>query len=130
LAVEFDAYQNGYDPNNNHVALQSCGISSGVGLPNSPDHTACQVKDAVTANPAINSALAISLADGNVHQAVIEYSGATGTPANQWQVYIDPVFIAGTHTPDTTQSTAAITTTVNLSQYMNLQNSGSANDSA
>jgi hypothetical protein len=131
LAIEFDTYQNGFDPNNNHIAIQSCGLTSGVGNPNSPDHNgSCQVKDQTTTLPAIKSSLPITLADGNVHQAVIEYSGAAGATANQWQVFIDPVFISGTHTPDTTQSTAVITTTADLTKYMTLQNSGSANDSA
>ena len=131
LAIEFDTYQNGFDPNNNHIAIQSCGLTSGVGNPNSPDHNgSCQVKDQTTTLPAIKSSLPITLADGNVHQAVIEYSGAAGATANQWQVFIDPVFISGTHTPDTTRSTAVITTTADLTKYMTLQNSGSANDSA
>jgi hypothetical protein len=129
LAVEFDTYQNEFDPNANHIAIQSCGLLSGVGQPNSPNHTKCLVNKN-TPSAAINSDLSITLADGNVHQAVIEYSGPTEATPNQWQVYIDPVFIAGTHTPDTTQSTAVITTTADLTQLMTLQNSGSAADSA
>ena len=113
LAIEFDTFQNEFDPNNNHIAIQSCGLGGSLpsgGLPNSPNHdntsdpsyVSCPVKDQTTGTPAINSALApITLADGNVHQAVIEYSGATGTPANQWQVFIDPPFESGTHTPCT-----------------------------
>ncbi len=141
LAVEFDTFQNEFDPNANHIAMQSCGLGGTLlsgGLPNSPNHdntsdtsyVSCPVRDQNTHAAAINSALPITLADGNVHQAVIEYSGATGATPYQWQVFIDPVFIAGTHTPDPSQSTAVITTIANLTQYMNLQNSGSAADSA
>ena len=35
LAIEFDTYQNGWDPDANHVAVQSCGTG-----PNSQVHTA------------------------------------------------------------------------------------------
>ena len=36
LVVEFDTYPNDCDPNGNHIAVQSCG----VGLGNSPAHSA------------------------------------------------------------------------------------------
>jgi hypothetical protein len=148
LAVEFDTFKNDFDPNNNHIAMQSCGLLSGVGQPNSPSHAKCPVTDLVTSAPAINTDLvnsslaAISLSDGSVHQAVIEYSGASGATPNQWQVFIDPPFVTGTHTPCTAAdvaaagtgctaaATAAITTTADLTHYMTLQNSGSATDSA
>jgi hypothetical protein len=129
LAIEFDTYQNDFDPDANHIAMQSCGLGeSNVGLANSSDHARCNL--AMASQTATPTLILPNMSDGNVHQVVIEYSGATGTPANQWQVFIDPVFIAGTHTPDPTQSTAVITTTVDLTHYMTLQNSGSANDSA
>ncbi len=126
LALEFDTYTNGFgDPNNNHIALQNCG----AGLPNSPDHTQCQVQLGVGANkvPAIAIPPNIDLADGNVHQVVVEYSGPNDTVPNQLQVFIDPTFVAGTHTP----STAPILSgTYDISANLNLMNSGTANDSA
>jgi hypothetical protein len=61
FAVEFDTFQNTWDPNGNHVAFMSCG-------PDNPDTTvnnACQI--------AINPNLPILLADGQIHTASLDY---------------------------------------------------------
>ncbi len=141
LALEFDTYQNSWDPNNNHIALQGCG----PGLPNSadhdtftlpPDNTAtrnCSVtltgsgnnpvstlitQPLTSANNSENQ-LPVTLADGNVHQVVVTYSGPTETPANQLQVFLDPAYVSGTHTPvarsiPVFSGTFDITTALNL----------------
>ena len=128
LALELDTYQNLWDPNNNHLALQNCG----AGLANSPDHSgSClvnlNVNGAVQA--AINSQLGVTLADGNVHEVVVEYSGPTEATPNQLQVFIDPPFVAGTHTP-LPGTVPAIIGVYNIAAHLNLLNSGTANDSA
>ncbi|MGA3211079.1 MAG: L-type lectin-domain containing protein, partial [Terriglobales bacterium] len=65
LAIEFDTYQDIDDPNNNHIAVQSCGTA-----PNSSDN-----KNDPTCNLATNSNLGtITLADGNVHSVTITYA--------------------------------------------------------
>jgi hypothetical protein len=100
LAVEFDTYNAGSfgDLNSNHIAVQNCG--SGV---NSASHSGgCLAinDDKNSENTAINDTLGgVTLSDGNVHQAVVEYSGAQGSPANELLVYIDPPFVTGTFTP-------------------------------
>ena len=69
LAIEFDTYQNADDPNNNHVAIQSCLTG-----PNSIDVIGglCNIAD----NPNLSSLLVpVTLADGNVHTVEITYSG-------------------------------------------------------
>ena len=69
LAVEFDTFQNADDPNNNHVAIQSCLTG-----PNSIDVIGgpCKIKD----NPNLSSLpVPMTLADGNVHTVEITYSG-------------------------------------------------------
>jgi len=72
LAVEFDTYQNPWDPNNNHIAIQSCGPDA-----NTQDHTAI-CPSGQPANLGIVSDLGgIQLADGNVHTAVIDYDPGT-----------------------------------------------------
>jgi hypothetical protein len=94
LVTELDTYANSgfFDPNDNHMAVQSCGTAA-----NSPIHGlntgSCQV------GSGINSSPGVTLADGHIHEVVVEYSGETGTPANLYQVYIDPQFVSGTHTP-------------------------------
>ena len=112
LAVEFDTYADSWDPNGNHIAVQNCGSNVNGGV-NSASHDSggCLVVDDNTpSNTAINEALTnsmgpITLSDGNVHQAVVEYSGTQGNPLdstpNELQVYIDPPFVTGTYTPCT-----------------------------
>jgi len=70
LAVEFDTFQNADDPNNNHVAIQSCLTG-----PNSIDVIGgpCKIAD----KPNLSSLpVPVTLADGNVHTVEITYSGS------------------------------------------------------
>ena len=64
LAIEFDTFQNGYDPTydppNQHVAVQSCGAS-----PNSPNHHECNFGV---------SPITAAINDGLLHTVKIEYS--------------------------------------------------------
>jgi hypothetical protein len=65
IAVEFDTFQNVWDPNGNHVAFQSCGTN-----PNTTKHdTGCTL--------AINSVLPVTLADGAIHSAIVTYTPGT-----------------------------------------------------
>lgn len=76
LAVEFDTYTNTdfHDPNANHVAVQSCGAA-----PNDTDHGSCLIG-------AVNSSLATTLANGNVHSVTITY---TPPPVGTLRVVLD-----------------------------------------
>jgi hypothetical protein len=144
LALEFDTFQNSWDPNNNHIALQNCG----AGLPNSADHdsflnsnevsTTCLVSltgsngpvSTLISSPQTSAAppataTAVTLADGNVHQVVMVYSGPNEATPNLLQVYLDPVFDPGTHTP-VTGSVPVFSGTYNLSTALNLVNGNSA----
>jgi hypothetical protein len=75
VAIEFDTFTNGWDPNNNHVAIQSCWDGN-----NSNKHTGtCLNGQRSGMNPtlAINSALSslnININDGAVHTAIVTYS--------------------------------------------------------
>lgn len=65
LAVEFDTFQNGpYDPDANHVAIQSC-----VTAANTQDHTHCNI--GLVPVPLTQTALA----DGHTHTATVTYAG-------------------------------------------------------
>jgi Bacterial lectin/Abnormal spindle-like microcephaly-assoc'd, ASPM-SPD-2-Hydin len=135
VAFEFDTYMNFWDPDDNgdsnrdnHIAIMNCG----PGLPNSPDHTSsCQVSLNVNgvSVPAIIDPAGVTMADGNVHQVVINYSGPNEANPYLLQIYIDPPFVPGTHTP-APGAVAQLSGVYNIAQNVNLMNSGSANDSA
>jgi uncharacterized repeat protein (TIGR01451 family) len=83
LAVEFDTFQNGHDPNGNHVAIQSCGTA-----PNSSDHLVPGTQTPTPCNLAINlldpqvainptTGMPIILADGSIHSVTITYTASS-----------------------------------------------------
>ena len=67
LAVEFDTYYNGsgWDPNANHVAIQSNGAAAN------------SVNNYGTAAQALNAAPGFTIADGSVHTIKIVYTSST-----------------------------------------------------
>jgi hypothetical protein len=90
LAVEFDTFQNSWDPNANHVAIQSNGMAA-----NSSDHTSAALL-------AINAGIA-NLSDGATHAVKITYDGnstllvyldgnlvLTGSSVNLGNLGLDP----------------------------------------
>jgi hypothetical protein len=114
LAVEFDINQNDWDPTGNHVSVQSCGPSA-----NTPVHlpgnytigqntsvTSCLVaSNAITSNiPRLAGTCTQGVCtDGAIHFAVIEYTPPQNmNPSGTLKVWVDPVFIQGTHTPKPT----------------------------
>ena len=123
LAVEFDVLADAWDPNSNHIAVQSCGVgafNTPVHLPgdytigNNHHVESCLLNsNAITGAKPIpilggscsgggNSAVkASSCTDGMVHQAVIEYMPppGSGSGSGSLQIWIDPPFVPGTHTP-------------------------------
>ena len=116
LAIEFDILENAWDPNGNHVAIQTCG--GNPAMFNSPVHEAGtytignnhNVTSCLLSQDAINSNLASSLgptcngdscSDGPMHQVVIEYTPPSGGQPGALQVYLDPQFQPGTHVPVT-----------------------------
>ena len=76
LAVEFDTFTNPWDPNNNHVAIQSCGTAV-----NTTDHSAC--------NLGIQPDLPFVIADNQGHECTIAYVPGTGGKAGTLRVGID-----------------------------------------
>ena len=82
LAIELDTYQNGWDPDANHIAVQSCGPD-----PNTQNHTAtCPNGSPAELGLVPSSGLGgVVLSDGAVHTAVIDYDGNT----NIMHVYLD-----------------------------------------
>ena len=140
IALEFDTYANAWDPNNNHIALQDCG----AGLPNSSNHYSfatggegsptrnCSVnlgsgdstvstlitQPLTSATSAGNQTL-VTLANGQVHQVVMVYSGPTEATPNLLQVFLDPAYNPGTHTP-VANSIPVFSGTIDLTTAVNL----------
>jgi hypothetical protein len=110
LAIEFDINQNAWDPNGNHVAVQSCGQAS-----NTPVHiagqftiyhdtnvTSCLVGTGIsTTVPTLPGNCHVTpCTNGAVHQVVVEYTPPAQNQANgMLKVWVDPMFILHTHTP-------------------------------
>ena len=130
LALEFDTYQNSWDSNNNHIALQDCG----AGLPNSASHEgSCLVSLGGPNNTSISTLITspetsvappaapvgVTLTDGNVHQVVVDYTNGV------LSVYLDPAFVPGTHTP-VAGSVPVFSGTYNLATALNLINGTNA----
>lgn len=82
LAIEFDVFQNGWDPASNHVAIQSCGTGA-----NTSHHGQLCNGDSgpnSTIGAPVNTA---NLSDGAVHNVTVTYTPACpncapATPAN------------------------------------------------
>lgn len=113
LAIEFDTRQQAWDPTANHVAVQGCGTAI-----NSPIHTAgtftvggisglktCLVANGISSNiPHLGVTCGSSCANGSPHDVVVEYTPPTTVGGNgTLMVWVDPQYIAGTHTPLRTQ---------------------------
>ena len=108
VAIEFDTHLDAWDPNANHVALQSCGAN-----PNNPVHdsgeyaicsnnhvTSCPLSVVGTTIPP----LGVTCGDGGCIDGipvtvVVEYTGTSQNDPNHLMVYVDPLLIPGTHTP-------------------------------
>lgn len=93
LAVEFDSYENPWDPAPGtngvyHVAIQSCGAG-----PNTSHHNySCNTNDPNSLNSTIGApVLTANFADGNVHTVTINYTPtcSTCTPATVANIQVN-----------------------------------------
>jgi Legume lectin domain len=111
LAVEFDVLQDPWDPNSDHIAVQTCGPNTNtpVHLPgdytigNNPDVTSCLYNNAIYTVPQNNPIGGTcgdgSCSDGIIHSAVIGYTPPSATQPGTLQIWYDPTYVKGTHTP-------------------------------
>jgi hypothetical protein len=83
LAIEFDTYQNGWDPDANHVAVQSCGTVANSQVHTTPG-TGCTI--GLASVPPSQT----TLADGGVHTATITFAPPpSGTGPGLLDVILD-----------------------------------------
>ena len=68
FAVELDTYQNGWDPNANHIAVMSCGTGN-----NSQHHGPNGCASGADPTIAINSTFSANLTDGQMHTVIVTY---------------------------------------------------------
>jgi len=118
LAFEFDTSQDSWDPNANHIAMQSCGTQANSAAHIMGSFPICGGQyniGSCLVNPnAIDSGGDLphlglvcgqgGCQDGAVHQVVVEYAGPPtgklqGGGTGTIKIYVDPQFIPGTHTP-------------------------------
>ncbi len=109
LVIEFDMVQDPWDPASNHIAIQTCGPATNtpVHLPgnytigNNSNVQSCLFSQQSISNiPMLGGACnGESCADGPVHQAVIGYTPPSGSQSGTLQIWLDPTFQPGTHTP-------------------------------
>jgi Bacterial lectin len=81
LAVEFDTFNNAGvtdDPNANHIAVQSCGVSAGVPQPNSPAHGTNDLGFPVCLIGSVANPIPI-MSNGDVHTVIIDYTPSCGS---------------------------------------------------
>ena len=70
LAIEFDTYQNDWDPSANHMAIQSNGTGA-----NSASHSSVSDNLPVPPVSVVTNPLITTLANGATHTVVITYDG-------------------------------------------------------
>ena len=102
LAVEIDTFKNSWDPDANHIAIQSCGPDN-----NTQDHTALCPNGSPSELGIISNPSGINLADGNVHTLVVDYDPGT------LRIYLDNFGVP------------VLTIPVNLATLLNLNSTDS-----
>jgi Bacterial lectin len=126
LAIELDSYQNGWDPNANHMAVQSCGTTYNT------SHHYQNCDGSIVNSGYGDSNLAIGTpsvpfgTDTLVHTVMIQYNpynppnttpcNAAASTTNNLCIYLDPA----------SNPTPVLTLTVNLSTLLNLGAGGTA----
>ena len=116
LVIEFDTAQDLWDPNGNHIAIQTCGTGVNTPVHNSGVYQIGQDTNVTSCLYVNNNLPAITMpaqlggscipgvqvcSDGAAHDVVIVYSPPSqSSPQGNIVVYLDPQFIPGTHTPE------------------------------
>jgi len=72
LAIEIDTYQNGWDPDANHIAVQSCGTGN-----NSEDHNATFGDSSPCNLGLVSNPRGVNLSDGQPHTLFVQYDPGT-----------------------------------------------------
>jgi Legume lectin domain len=114
LAIEFDLAQNPWDPNGNHIAVQTCGPNTNTPVHDNGSYTIGNHQNVPNCLYSYMDKGAIytpqimmggtcngeSCTDGIKHDVVIGYTAPSQMqPQSLLQVWLDPQYVNGTHTP-------------------------------
>jgi hypothetical protein len=113
LVIEFDVAQDLWDPNNNHIAIQTCGPQTNTPVHEPGDYTigynesvqSCLLNQSQQSIDTMVATLGGtcgdgSCIDGTIHNVVIGYTPpAMGQQQGLLQIWLDPTFVEGTHIP-------------------------------
>jgi len=112
LVVEFDVVQDLWDPTSNHIAIQTCGpnINTPVHLPgdfsigNNNQVQSCllyQSQQSIDSNIPVmgGTCNGETCMDGSTQNVVLGYTPPSGNQQGSLQIWLDPMFLSGTHIP-------------------------------
>jgi len=113
LVIEFDVLQDQWDPNSNHIAIQTCGPGINTPVHEPGNYTignnnmvqSCllnQSQQSIDTNIPMMGASCNDggCTDGSVHNVVIGYTPPQmGAQLGLLQIWLDPTFVPGTHIP-------------------------------
>jgi hypothetical protein len=111
LVIEFDIQQDPWDPTSNHIAIQTCGPATNTPVHLSGNYTIgnnSNVQSCLLSQQAIDSNIPMLggtcsdgvCTDGSLHNVVIQYMPPpSGNQSGALQIWLDPTFLPGTHTP-------------------------------
>jgi len=110
LAIEFDLLQDPWDPNGNHIAVQTCGPNTNTPVHEDGSFTIgnhqnvpnCLYQGAIytPSNPMGGTCNGESCNDGITHDVVIGYNPPSQMlPGGLLTVWLDPKYVGNTHTP-------------------------------
>jgi hypothetical protein len=126
LAIEFDTFRDIlWDPNSNHVAVQSCGTGYNTSHHNQPcswTNSGSTFGNSTLGISTSVGALPITLSDGNVHTVTIQYN-PPGTPCNTAASATNNLCI---YLDQATYPNPVLTVNVNLSTVLSLGTGGTA----
>ncbi len=109
LAIEFDILQDPWDSNSNHIAIQTCGPNTNTPVHLPGDYTignnhhveSCLYNNAIyTPSKMLGGTCGDgSCMDGAMYSVVIGYTPPAMNQPGELDIWFDPDFVGGTHTP-------------------------------
>jgi Legume lectin domain len=113
LVIEFDVVEDDWDPNANHIAIQTCGPNINTPVHAEGDYTignnnhveSCLLYQSqqsidTMVNHMGDKCNGESCSDGDKHDVVIGYTPPSAPQPGLLQIWLDPTYFPGTHNPN------------------------------